>query len=91
MSNEEQFIVTCRFPMWADAITKEEHPAFGVRYLIKTPIIQPPDWEDKDIRWLTYSEEDAVVDVFKEQYQRRIGKPFSDEILFVEPCQLVCL
>lgn len=88
MSNKEQFLITCRFPEWGDT---KQYPAFGVRYLLTTPIIVEPDWPESDERWISYDEAQPVVEYFKQGFKSRIGKDFDGEVLFVEPFQVTAL
>lgn len=99
MNNKMQFIITVRFPEWqqepiaaAGQTEVQKYPAFGVKYLLTMPIIAPPDWEDDDERWFTYSEEKIVAEEFKKAYANTIKhKEFNGEILFIEPVDLVTL
>lgn len=91
MRNDEQYIITVRYPEWEQTFDGKTHKykPFAVRYLLVTGIHQDPDWAYDDKRWLQYDPTDAIKDDFIEWYKSNIGKDFNGEILFVEPCDYV--
>jgi len=89
MSNEEQFLITARFPSWGDE--GFTFPAFGVKYLINTPIIIPVTDEDGEIIEEDWNYEEEIANYFKQYYKDTIKKDFDGEILFIEPVQYVTL
>lgn len=96
MSNEQQFVITVRFPEWAqddfeDPNKVHKYPPFGVKYLFTMGVIPYPDWEAEDERWMWYSEERIVAEQFKRAYKATIKKDFDGDILFIEPSRYVNL
>ncbi len=87
MSNEMQWQVICRFPGWEQ--NGHTSPAYGVEYLITTGIIAEAPENDED--WLNYDPQQIIVDEFKKQYEKTIGKKFNGEVLFVRQSDFVIL
>ncbi len=53
--------------------------------------IANPDWKDDDERWFSYSQNDAIVRVFKQKYKEVIGRDFDGRLLFIEPHEVTLL
>lgn len=89
MSNEERYIITCRFPSWR--LGEKEYSPFGVKYLIRTGVMGFPEWADDDERWLTYDPDTPILEEFKKQYFASMGRVFKGEVLFIEQTDVVVL
>jgi len=89
MNNELQFLITVRYPEWGDD-NGGKYPAFGLKYLFKTPVIAVPDFEN-EMDAVMWSEDKVVRDRFKQWWRKHIGhgETFNGDILFVEPSNFV--
>jgi hypothetical protein len=87
MSDEQQFLITVRFPAWTQEADGQIHKfsAFGVKYLLITGVIPYPDWPEDDERWFTHDESKEVAKRFVSWYKANIKDEFNGEILFIEP------